>query len=77
MSRHVLNPTEHKEVIYGSDDFGYYYLIFDDNKGIPEDEFLIDKDERVEPEKFISILTNNGLNPEDPIVDLIKHNIEI
>jgi hypothetical protein len=77
MSRYKHNINDHKEIIYGSDDFGYYYLIFDDKDGIPEEEFLISKDERVEPEIFKNVLMQNGIDKDNPILDLISHNIEI
>jgi hypothetical protein len=77
MSRYKHNVNEHREIIYGCDDFGYYYLIFDDKKGIPEDEFLIEKEENVDPDKFYNILIQNKIDPENHILDLIKHNIVI
>ena len=43
MSRHVKELKEQKEAVYGCDDYGYFYLVFDDKNGIPEEDFLIEK----------------------------------
>jgi len=64
MSRYVKVLKENKELVYGCDDYGYFYLVFDDKNGIPEDDFLIKREDGVHPEKFVHVLEVAEANPE-------------
>ena len=63
MSRYVKDLGNQKEAIYGCDDYGYFYLLFDDYNGIPEEDYLILKEGNVETEKFLEFLLNIKANP--------------
>lgn len=64
MSRYVKELKESKEVVYGCDDYGYFYLLFDDEKGVPEDDFLIEKEDSVPSNEFVDFLKKIEANPE-------------
>ncbi len=64
MSRHVKELKEQKEAVYGCDDYGYFYLIFDDKNGIPEDDFLIEKQDNVSKDDFVKFLKEIKADPK-------------
>jgi hypothetical protein len=64
MSRYTITLKEEKELVYGCDDYGYFYLVFDDKNGIPEDDFLIKREDRVHPEKFVHVLEGAEADPK-------------
>jgi hypothetical protein len=70
MSRYVKVLKEKKELVYGCDDYGYFYLLFDDENGIPEDDFLIKREDRVHPEKFAHVLEVAEVDPKH--ISLVK-----
>ena len=70
MSRYVKELKEQKEAVYGCDDYGYFYLLFDDKEGIPEDDFLIDRKDDVPTNEFIEFLNKIGADPKH--ISLVK-----
>jgi len=72
MSRHTKQLEESKEAVYGCDDYGYFYLLFDDKKGIPEDEFLIERSDGVPKSDFVEFLNRIKADPKH--ISLAKRN---
>jgi len=70
MSRYVKELKEAKEAVYGCDDYGYFYLMFDDKNGIPEDDFLIDRKDDVPTNEFIEFLYKIEADPKH--ISLVK-----
>lgn len=70
MSRYVKELKEQKEAVYGCDDYGYFYLLFDDKNGIPEDDFLIEREDGVSPKDFVSFL--KGIKADPKHISLAK-----
>jgi hypothetical protein len=64
MSRHTKQLEESKEAVYGCDDYGYFYLLFDDKNGIPEEDFLIDRRDGVPTNEFIDFLKEIEADPK-------------
>ena len=64
MSRHVKELKEQKEAVYGCDDYGYFYLVFDDKNGIPEEDFLIEQQGSVPKGEFVKFLKQIDADPK-------------